>query len=66
MAEVTDTIRINQAPVLTLWAAVVAERLTKRERLHVDLISQAWPRCGRPTGGLTRSGLARHRNTDDR
>jgi len=24
---VPDTIRINRAPVLTLWAAVVAERL---------------------------------------
>ena len=23
----TDTIKVNRAPVLTLWAAVVAERL---------------------------------------
>ena len=23
----TDTVRVNRAPVLTLWAAVVAERL---------------------------------------
>src|SRR5215207_5423506 len=27
MAEAGDKIRINRAPVLTLWAAVVAERL---------------------------------------
>jgi hypothetical protein len=27
MPERTDTIRVNRAPVLTLWAAVVAERL---------------------------------------
>ena len=27
MVETSDTIRINRAPVLTLWAAVVAERL---------------------------------------
>jgi hypothetical protein len=27
MPELSDTIRINRAPVLTLWAAVVAERL---------------------------------------
>jgi hypothetical protein len=27
MAEASDTIRINRAPVLTLWAAVVAEQL---------------------------------------
>jgi hypothetical protein len=27
MAEAGDRIRINRAPVLTLWAAVVAERL---------------------------------------
>ena len=27
MGEATDRIRINRAPVLTLWAAVVAERL---------------------------------------
>ena len=64
MAEVSDRSTINRAPVLTLWAAVVAERLTNRELLHVDLIGQAWP-CGRPTGGRTCSGLADHRNTDD-
>jgi len=27
MADADDKIRINRAPVLTLWAAVVAERL---------------------------------------
>jgi hypothetical protein len=27
VAATADTIRINRAPVLTLWAAVVAERL---------------------------------------
>ena len=27
MTEISDTVRINRAPVLTLWAAVVAERL---------------------------------------
>jgi hypothetical protein len=29
MAEAGETIRINRAPVLTLWAAVVAERLVR-------------------------------------
>ena len=27
MAKIADTIKINRAPILTLWGAVVAERL---------------------------------------
>lgn len=37
MAETGDTIKINRAPVLTLWAAVVAERLGFDRRTALTL-----------------------------
>jgi hypothetical protein len=41
MAEAGDKIRINRAPVLTLWAAVVAERLGRLDRATALTLGQA-------------------------
>jgi len=49
MAEAGDRIRINRAPVLTLWAAVVAERL------GFDRATGADPGAGRARTGCVES-----------
>ena len=46
----TDPIRINRAPVLTLWAAVVAERLGEGEGMVADLLGRAVPVIRTPEG----------------
>jgi hypothetical protein len=48
MAEAGDRIRINRVPVLTLWAAVVAERLGFNHATALTLgQASGVARCGR-------------------